>query len=164
MRVEKKSICVLCGKNEATTKEHIPPKGIFLKPLPNNLITVPACNSCNNNSSEDDELFKMLLAISVGSSTESWKDLWKNAMRTFQHRGKGKLRNLIRSRVAKVSVHTPAGLYLGEAPTIKFQAKEIKPVIKKITKGLFFKIGVAEDAENSSIGFYQFYNTLFVTR
>lgn len=36
-------LCCYCGINSSTTKDHIPPKSIFNKPLPNNLITVPYC-------------------------------------------------------------------------------------------------------------------------
>jgi len=58
--------CTICGKLEATTRDHVPPEGIFSKPLPSNLITVPACNLCNNGTSIHDENFKVLLSLYCG--------------------------------------------------------------------------------------------------
>lgn len=60
-----KQSCVLCGKNIATTREHVPPKNLFKKPRPDNLITVPACENCNSGSSKDDEYFLHFVATIV---------------------------------------------------------------------------------------------------
>ena len=52
-------VCVYCGE-PATTEDHVPPKNLF----PSNttgLIKVPACLSCNNDSSKDDEFFRCVL-------------------------------------------------------------------------------------------------------
>jgi len=61
--------CYMCDAL-ATTKEHIPPKALFLKQkdllrefsLRKELITVPSCEEHNNNKSKDDEYFVYLLA------------------------------------------------------------------------------------------------------
>jgi hypothetical protein len=53
--------CAICGKPcETTTRDHIPPKGLFGKPLPDNLLTVPSCQQCNQEASGDDEYFRLL--------------------------------------------------------------------------------------------------------
>lgn len=54
--------CYLCGA-PATSLDHIPPKGIFPRPLPakTNLITVPACEKCNGGSKEDDHYFRICI-------------------------------------------------------------------------------------------------------
>jgi len=66
-------LCALCGKNTATTKDHIPPQGIYPKPRDNNINfnTVPACVECNNGSSVEDEEFKVLMGISTGVHHEN---------------------------------------------------------------------------------------------
>lgn len=211
----KDTICVLCGMKNATTREHIPPKCIFLKPLPSNLTTVPACYSCNNISSKDDEYFRVMLAISVGHQTERGKEFFQESRKTISHKGNRKLREYIRNNLLEVPVSTESGIYLGKHHAIKVDPEFVKPVLRKITKGLFFKLsnkiladdseikffvqqksllvpnagfnkdvfelcsphmitefirdefsykfGVVDDAENSSIGFYQFYNAFYVT-
>jgi hypothetical protein len=61
-------LCAICGLSPGTTKDHIPPKNLYPKPIDNdiNLNTVPACSSCNNGSSSDDEIFKVLIGMETG--------------------------------------------------------------------------------------------------
>jgi hypothetical protein len=64
--------------------DHVPPKGIFLKPRPP-LITVPACGACNGGASELDEKFKVFLSLQVGTSTEVTAEFWKEgALRSIE--------------------------------------------------------------------------------
>ena len=60
-RERRRRTCVYCA-NRATTRDHVPPRLLLEKPYPNNLITVPACNSCNNEFSADEEYFLTILA------------------------------------------------------------------------------------------------------
>lgn len=54
--------CVYCGSGGKLTEDHIPPKCIFPKPW-GDLITVPACSTCNNDASKDDEYFRSRLVL-----------------------------------------------------------------------------------------------------
>lgn len=53
--------CIYCGATEKLTKDHIPPKNLFAKPRPTNLITVPCCQTCNESFSQDDEYLQMIM-------------------------------------------------------------------------------------------------------
>ena len=82
-------ICVFCG-GRATTRDHIPPRGIFPESFPSNiqLITVPACQKCNQGSSRDDEKFRNLVALSVSvdknfNSSETQKEIQRPAIRSI---------------------------------------------------------------------------------
>src|SRR5689334_1954265 len=68
--------CVFCGAADGTTKDHVPPKGIFVNPRPQ-LITVPACARCNNRTSQLDEEFKIFLSLKVGVDTPSSRAFWR---------------------------------------------------------------------------------------
>ncbi len=63
-------LCAISGEIKTTTREHIPPKNIFPRPLPSDLITVPACAECNNGASRYDEIFKVLLSFGVTEPNE----------------------------------------------------------------------------------------------
>jgi hypothetical protein len=63
------SRCVLCGINAATSREHVPPESFFQRPYPLNLITVPACASCNEGSQQDDAYFLAFLVSRDHPST-----------------------------------------------------------------------------------------------
>lgn len=54
--------CVYCG-GPAGTNDHAPPKCFLRKPLPSNLITVPACTECNSGFSADENLVRNLIAL-----------------------------------------------------------------------------------------------------
>jgi hypothetical protein len=53
--------CAYCGE-EATTKDHTPPRNLLRKPLPSHTVTVWACEKCNSGFSFDEMLFKVVLA------------------------------------------------------------------------------------------------------
>lgn len=54
-------LCVYCGK-QADSKDHAPPQCLMLPPLPTNLITLPACKSCNNGFSFDENVVRVFLS------------------------------------------------------------------------------------------------------
>lgn len=49
--------CVYCGRTTDPTRDHVPPRAVFPKPRPKNLVTVPACRPCNSSAAADDEYF-----------------------------------------------------------------------------------------------------------
>ena len=55
--------CTYCGYHGKLTVDHIPPKGLFGKPLPPNLMTVPACDKCHKSTTDDDEYFRTVIAL-----------------------------------------------------------------------------------------------------
>jgi hypothetical protein len=61
-------LCVYCGR-EADTVDHTPSRCLLRKPLPSNLITLPACQKCNNAFSFEESVVRGFLT-SVGSDPE----------------------------------------------------------------------------------------------
>ncbi|MBN8605147.1 MAG: hypothetical protein J0M26_29390 [Planctomycetes bacterium] len=57
------NVCVYCGETSGLTKEHAPPKTLFARPLPSDLITVKACIRCNGAGQPDIDYFKSRLAF-----------------------------------------------------------------------------------------------------
>jgi len=73
----KSKICVLCGENVATTRDHVPPKGLFKGSKAGlSLITVDACAGCNNGASDYDEAFRTYLSLEAGRSNAAKVALW----------------------------------------------------------------------------------------
>jgi hypothetical protein len=54
-------ICVYCGETSDLTDDHVPPRSFFGTPPPPNLITVPACSSCNAGFNVDDDYVRLVL-------------------------------------------------------------------------------------------------------
>lgn len=77
--------CAICGENEATTRDHVPPKSIFPQPRPDHLVTVPACRECNNGASDYDDLFKVFLSMQASENNEIAKRLFEEkTLRTIK--------------------------------------------------------------------------------
>jgi hypothetical protein len=127
-------LCAICGERVASTRDHVPPRGVFEKPPPVNLITVPACAECNNGSSKDDELFKAYLGLRVGDKAPA--GFQRNVRRTFD-----KNRRLWRDVVTKlepVTLLSATGLVVGKADRLLWDGKEHDRVIERIIRGLYF--------------------------
>src|SRR5512145_283786 len=59
-------VCVYCQKATADTDDHVIPEGFFDQPPDSGYIKVPACYSCNNGHSRDEECF---LVVVLGEAT-----------------------------------------------------------------------------------------------
>jgi hypothetical protein len=63
MQREKLQECVYCGSMADLTDEHVPPKLVFPKPRPSDLITVRACRQCNEAGSKDADYIRIYLSL-----------------------------------------------------------------------------------------------------
>lgn len=142
-------LCTYCD-SPATTRDHIPPKAIFPKPRPSNLITVPACVRCNGNWSALDEIFKLFVSLQAGMEGISEKTLHDSVKRTVAHNKK--LNRFLREKAKKVEIRTPGGIILGDACGLPFPSKELKLMCERVIKGLFYhhkKYKIPNDSELS---------------
>lgn len=130
-------VCVICGKNPAVTKDHIPPKGIFIKPRPNNLIRVPACTSCNNASSGLDERFRAYLGLHVSRSKDMFALLFSNeASKTLDHNLK--LYREILTKMEPVYLTTPAGIIYDKGCRVPWDSEAHDAIVERTVRGLYY--------------------------
>jgi hypothetical protein len=127
--------CVLCGERPATTMDHVPPKGLFLRPRPT-LITIPACEVCNGGTSEAEEKFRVYMSAKSGIDTPASVDFWQNAaFRTVQNNNK-LLRELTSG--TPLFIRSPSTRQFESTRTFKWPRTSHDPIIKKITRGLYY--------------------------
>ena len=126
--------CYLCG-HPATTNDHIPPKCIYPEPKPSNLITVPACVSCNSATKLDDEYFRWLVATGSPGSQEARALVKGPIVRGFRKRPA--LLYSVMKYADRLSVSTPAGIFVGTQPVFQFDRPRVQVVINKIVRGLY---------------------------
>lgn len=144
-------ICALCGENPATTEDHIPPQGIYPKSTRKGqqLHWVPACSSCNNGSSVEDELFKIIInfetgeyrpdqteiiesmAKTLGFNKKLGRNVFTEATRTYQLQQNGLLKPVVAvpfdtALYSKVIARMVKGLYWRENGKILGKNTEIK--------------------------------------
>lgn len=129
------------------TREHVPPKNLFLAPRPRNTITVPVCGECNHVYHLDDEYFRVYVAAGAEPGTRLWR-LWQEKVvgSSFVRGGglKGRL-NDDRARLHEHHKEEPLRTFDGEALadewvplTQAFAASRISGVVEKIVRCLHF--------------------------
>lgn len=146
--------CAYC-EAPATTKDHVPPKGLFARPLPSNLVTVPSCETHNNSASQDDEYFRATL--SFRHDTYSLPDAEAAAGRALERMQRKESEGFLRAFLASVKeeeIITPAGLYLGTAGSYTVDMPRLISVVERVTRGLFFHHTKSRLSEHSIVKVY----------
>ena len=135
-RQQNKRGCYLCGA-PATTRDHIPPLGMFPHPRPHNLVTVPACDECNRSNSLHDEYFRVVVATGSRDSPQSLALLHQRILLRMR-KSPALIAGLMKS-VRWIDLRSEGGIYLGRAPAFPFDRPRVQAVINKIVRGLYFK-------------------------
>lgn len=135
MQPPKSDICVICGTNTATTVEHIPPRGFF-KGLTGQFRTVPACSTCNNGSSKDDEELRLYISAQIGQQTKGAKLLWETGAHKSILRSR-QLRSTFMRTLCEVPVILPNG-EITNCLAFLVPVALYQRVFERVTRGLLF--------------------------
>jgi hypothetical protein len=129
-------ICAICGERDGTTRDHVPPKAIFPKPRPDNLITVPACPECNNGASDNDDLFKVFLSMQAAGNNEIARRLFhEKTLRTLERNQS--LLSTIQEEVREINVVNNQG-QLETRTGFLWNSVAHDAVIERTIRGLYF--------------------------
>jgi hypothetical protein len=133
-------MCIYCNNRVADTIDHIPPKSIFSKPLPSNLITVPCCKQCNDGFALDDEYFMVILALIEDTSKNTYKyKLFEKLQRMkLREESRSLLQYIEKSFEAKIKI-SKEGLILLNQPGLNVDQKRIRNTVNRIINGLVYK-------------------------
>jgi hypothetical protein len=136
--IEKRpNLCYICGAT-ADTRDHIPPKSIFPKPLPLNLITVPACKNCNCGSADDDHYFRVcVIGATADTDDRAKKMLYERVIPGF-HREPNLGHHFRNAIVPSAEVRSAGGIITGWKPAFEVDYRRIRGVVSRIVRGLFF--------------------------
>jgi len=132
--------CTYCGKLKKLGVDHVPPKSLFPKPRPNNLITVPACRECNEGESTHDEYFATALALNHElSSNPAVVGLRPKIERALAMPEKAGFSAAFRG-VRQVSrLYHPNGRPYESTQTYDVNVERLARVVSRATAGLFFR-------------------------
>ena len=137
---KKITLCAYCGHREGSTKDHVPPRALFIKPYPENMIAVPACEECHNEMSLQDEYFLMAIGFVLsGDEKKHAKYLTDKVKRALKRPEAKKLRADLINRTQDIEVHSVGGIYLGNAKGTKFDWPRLKFFAQRILKALYFE-------------------------
>lgn len=130
--------CAICGRTDSTTTaDHIPPKCVFGKPLPKNVITVPTCNECNRNSSLDDEYFRLLAMEWQASKIADSCGVTQSIIRSIQRPAARGLRSAVFSAIRRGEIPASRGKSI-PVHTLTLDTRRLLRVAEKTIRGLFF--------------------------
>ncbi len=130
--------CVYCGLWKETTRDHVPPKALFPKPRPQQMITVPACVACHGVTTGDDEYFRLMLSMSDKTGENpALATVREAALRSLTKPEARGLLDSFRKWIHDVEVQSPSGLYLGQRMCYDVNLHRLYRVVARIVRGLF---------------------------
>lgn len=127
-------ICYNCGK-PADSKDHLPPKSFFPKPVPLDLITMPCCSQCNNGFSLLDEKFRIFAASDEQRNSAGLRILMEKVFSPNSTKGRPfleiarSLRNVVVTDGSKRLVK----------PKLSMPISETRQFVFRLTRGLIAK-------------------------
>ena len=129
--------CIYCGVAPGTTKDDVPPKNLFLRPLPQNFVKVPACQPCNAGFSKDDEYLRLALyERSDVMAHPTARALQPDALRAFEKLQKQRFATAYKRRNERGFAELPSGLI------VPVTAHDVDPRVVRsmvrITKALYY--------------------------
>jgi hypothetical protein len=134
-------ICTYCGKSGPTTYDHVPPKNLFPKPRPSNLRTVPSCLSCNQGASDDDEYFRLMLAMSNDLAGNPHLDKVRPiALGALERPEHARLKRAIELTRSKIVLFSPTGDVAGHQETYAANTTRLDNVVSRTAAGWYFII------------------------
>src|SRR5262249_28139155 len=136
MNGNRTDVCAYCGAPSPETRDHLPPKGVFPSPRPNDLITVPSCGPCNHGASVRDERFLAYLSLQVGIDTPVTTRLWDQVLPGIQRNRR--LHHRLREEVEPVWLTTPSGIIHGRGFRGLWDSDAHDSMIERMIRGLYF--------------------------
>lgn len=132
-----RKVCVICGERDAQGRDHVPPKGIFCRPRPANLVSVPACGQCNNGASGLDERFRVYLGLHVGRDDPAGARFYREeAIRTL--RKNRRLVDDILSNTEPTFLSTDSGVIHGWGFRGRWDSQAHDAIVERTIRGLYY--------------------------
>lgn len=149
----RKGVCVYCGSNGELTSDHVPPRCVFpLNARKNlNLVTVPACNGCNNGAKLDDEEFKLYVSMAVGMGNPSRNVLLESVQRTLLNNHR------LNRRIAKNTkpvISLSNSLLFPRQYQVTWETDAIRRVICRTIRGLYWQHNKKNLPPHSNVSIY----------
>jgi len=129
---------------EATSVEHVPPRGLFPKQkdlpagvnLRKQLLTVPSCDLHNCEKSKEDAYLRNILVMNVPNNTTAHNHFFKAVMRSYQERPA--LLNSIANTQVAVEVEDSTTGKRQQTLAVQVDAGRLNSVFQMMARALYF--------------------------
>jgi len=135
------TVCYLCGKPGANSKDHVPPKGLLPESQYGQYqrLTVPAHRECNSSTSDDEEYVRDLLIMEAEAlDLPKHEKLTPRVWRSWARPGGFKRYKSIVNTAVPVILKTESGIYAGKAIGVRPDVERIRSVGRKIAQGMIY--------------------------
>lgn len=129
------SACVYCGA-PATTKDDVPPRAIF--PGRPKSLRVPACASCNNGASKDDEYFALVMSRKHRDRSQPVGAVEVALRMERAHRRSAGLRATVDPHTVFIAPRTPAGIVLPLQSWTMVNMERVERVLARLVRGIYW--------------------------
>jgi len=119
--------CAYCGELRELTRDHVPPRALFSRPRPGNLVTVPCCRRCNSEWSIHDEYFRFVIMLGIDSA--KFPNESADSVRAINS-----LRRLASAGFAQGLLRS----YESSPARLNIDRGRIEVVLHRIARGLFY--------------------------
>lgn len=131
--------CAYCGEKKPVSREHVVPKCLFLKPYPPNLVTVPACDECNNAKSLDDDFLRdFLVCDNYVLQSPIARQIFHLKMLSSQRQGSSVVAREVIEGARLQPLYTKGGIYIGEFHTLSVDEERLKKIFERLIQGLYY--------------------------
>jgi len=126
--------CAYCGQ-PATTEDHVPPRGMFSKRMPNKP-WVPSCDPCNSGASKDDEYMQRLSMLWGADCSQDAIEVGEKFMRSLEYPEAKGLQTEVRRSLSPLEDEKlfPGGINMA------LKGERLARVTDKLVRGWFFRL------------------------
>ena len=137
----RKRKCAYCGELREITRDHVIPRSLFLRPLPDEMVTVPACDACNSKKARHDDFLRDLLTIDFeGCESPIAQRVFQEKVLSSHRQGKSLLSRIALNEAKETPIVSKSGLYLGECHVAHFDLGRANEMFSFIVRGLYFRL------------------------
>lgn len=129
-------LCVYCGKYEGVTDDHVPPRSLFPKPRPDNLVTVPACHDCNQGFCDDDEIFALFACLEADMDGPRQQALHEKVKRSVEKNQR--FQRFLRSASSPIPLLGRDGSIVEYLQQLPWDSSVVRSWFERIVIGLVF--------------------------
>lgn len=138
-------ICPYCAQKVAMiTKDHIVSRGLFVQPYPDNLLTVKACEACNQEKGKNEDYLRDFLILHIETAGNATARVLKEttlvrAIGDDEHGNTSKVAQALATRGRPAELYTPSGVFAGNTKAVPVEIERWEAVLQAMVKGLSFK-------------------------
>lgn len=149
---DQRHTCAYCGE-PAETVDHVPPRVLFSRPYPPDMITVPSCLRCNRGFQQDDEYVgNAILMRGDIAFSPSLRGADDKAIRALRRAEARPMSSRLLSTVREVEISTASGIFLGSAWVFDIDKTRLASFLRRIIRGLFYIVFSKRVPDNHRVG------------